>query len=581
MLGEKDFMLPPNGVSNTPRQRVHSKVFLLVGVLFFCWTLPLIKWNVFPRIGVYPSSSPSPQDQCSQVEPISPSYTNPKLEKMEEILQSQAFRNASIARLSGAVRIRTESFDDLGAIGKDKRWDVMFDFADYLSKTFPLVHGKLKAETVNTHGLLFTWQGSDPALKPLLLMAHQDVVPVPASTINAWTHPPFSGYYDGTDIWGRGASDDKTQVIAIFEAVELLLEAEFSPKRTVLLAFGFDEEVSGHEGAGHLAPYIQERYGRDSIAAIVDEGTGFQTLWGSKFALPAVGEKGYIDIEIVTRMPGGHSSIPPDRTSIGVLSELITLIEDSKYPPCLDSKNPFLSQLQCGAAHSPDFSSELKKLLLTHGKGSCTEKKDLLALEAAKAGPDIRYLMQTSVAADVISGGVKNNALPERVSVIFNLRISVQDTVADIKSKTADLAGRIAHKYNLTLHAFDGHEEEPKSITLREFGDSLEPAPVSPTEVDRQTPYAVLAGTTRRLYGREVLVSPSIPSGNTDTKFYWNLTQHIFRFGPGWDGKSEGLGNIHTVDERVSVASHVTAVQWFSLFVRNMDEAQLYDVDLK
>jgi len=69
-------------------------------------------------------------------------------------------------------------------------------------------------------------------------------------------------------------------------AVEALLEAEFKPARTVLLSFGFDEEVSGPEGAGHLAPFITERYGEDSVAVIVDEGSTFSTVWGQVFALP-------------------------------------------------------------------------------------------------------------------------------------------------------------------------------------------------------------------------------------------------------------------------------------------------------
>lgn len=61
----------------------------------------------------------------------------------------------------------------------------------------------------------------------------------------------------------------------------------------------------------------------------------------------------------------------------------------------------------------------------------------------------------------------------------------------------------------------------------------------------------------------------------TRDRYYWNLTKHIFRFGPGWDGENVGLGNIHTVDENISVKTHVNAARWFSLFIRNMDEADL------
>ena len=94
-------------------------------------------------------------------------------------------------------------------------------------------------------------------------------------------------------MWGRGASDCKNQLIGVLTAVEALLMADFEPKRTILLSFGFDEEVSGPRGAGHLHQHILERYGEDSIAVLVDEGMGISEDWGVALAQPGVGEKGY------------------------------------------------------------------------------------------------------------------------------------------------------------------------------------------------------------------------------------------------------------------------------------------------
>jgi Gly-Xaa carboxypeptidase len=98
---------------------------------------------------------------------------------------------------------------------------------------------------------------------------------------------------------------------------------------------------------------------------------------------------------------------------------------------------------------------------------------------------------------------------------------------------------------------------------------------VTPTNIDTVTPYAVLSGTTRALYGDAIVMAPGIMTGNTDTRYYWALSRHIFRYVPGWDPESEGMGRIHTVDERVSVKAHVDNVKWFGLFIRNMDEADL------
>lgn len=502
---------------------------------------------------------------------------------MTEYLGTDAFKTIAIERLSGAVKLPTQSFDDMGEVGKDPRWDIFYSFADYLSKAFPLVHGSLQLEKVNTHALLYTWPGTDPTLKPTLLMAHQDVVPVPDSTVPEWTHPPFSGHFDGTFIWGRGASDCKNQLMAILSAVEALLSAGFTPRRSLILSFGFDEEISGYNGAQYLAKHLVSKHGHNSIAAIVDEGAVNIQNWGQNFAIPGVAEKGYIDVNIVVRMPGGHSSIPPKHNGIGVAAQLVSLIEENPYEPHLDEQNPYLELLHCGAEHAPKFPHSLKKLLGKHSTKSATcskkSKKDHLALEAAKAGPEVKYLFTTSVAVDIIHGGVKNNALPERTQILVNHRINVGSSVNATKKHITHLAAQIAHKHNLTLHAFTG-EETPSSITLFS-GHALEPAPITPTSLhsssnsSRVTPFNVLSGTTRALYGKELLVSPGIMTGNTDTRFYWDLSEHIFRYGPGWDKEQVGFGHIHTVNEKVGIKAHLDTTMWMWNWIRNMDEAEL------
>ncbi|OQN99329.1 hypothetical protein B0A48_14306 [Cryoendolithus antarcticus] len=518
--------------------------------------------------------------QCAQPTPLVPAST-PKLLAAYESLSSKTFRDASILRLSGAVQVRTESFDDLGPIDEDKRWEAMYPFADYLAATFPLVHSHLKLEKVNTHGLVYTWAGSNSSLKPSILMAHQDVVPVPDATVSAWTHPPFAGFYDGKYIWGRGASDCKNQLIAIMETVETLIAADFTPKRTLVLPFGFDEEISGREGAGSIAPFLHERYGDNGIAAIVDEGATFEKAWGATFAKPGVGEKGYTDVSVIVRMPGGHSSIPSDHTSIGVAAEIIQAVEAEQYPTFLADNNPYLGQLYCGTEHAPNFPKKLSQLLATHVSAPVcpamrTKHKDALALEAAKAGPGTKYLMQTSQAVDVIHGGVKTNALPERTEITINHRINVGSTPQEAWYKISKIAEKIAKKHNLTLQAFTPAKEIPNSITLRASKTTLPVAPISPTLTNITSPYSILAATTRALYGEDTIVTPGIMTGNTDTRYYWALTKHIFRFGPGYDAELDnGLGNIHTVDEKVSVTNHVNAVKWFWLFVGNMDDAEL------
>jgi Gly-Xaa carboxypeptidase len=269
------------------------------------WYLELNSANSLPR--------------CPQAAPLLPSRRSKELDEMETYLESNAFQGIAIKRLTGAVRIPTQSFDDMGKVGTDPRWDTFYEFAEYLAKTFPLVHASLELEKINTHGLLYTWVGNDKNLKPNLLMAHQDVVPVADSTVKQWTHPPFSGYFDGKYIWGRGSNDCKNQLIAILSAVEALISADFTPRRTLILSFGFDEEISGQHGAKYLSDYLLSKYGHNSIAAIVDEGAVNVESWGAAFAVPGVAEK-YVKSMYASYVR--YSLIC--RSYVGVLSILIS-----------------------------------------------------------------------------------------------------------------------------------------------------------------------------------------------------------------------------------------------------------------
>ncbi|KAI1199508.1 peptidase family M20/M25/M40 [Nemania serpens] len=531
--------------------------------------------EVYQRVIVGVEDPTASSAKCPQVRPLVPGHQTPALLDMEEYVRSDQFSRETVVRMADAIGIPTETFDDLGLAGEDPRWDKMYKLAEYLEKTFPAVHSTLELEKVNTHALLYTWQGTEPELPLTLLMAHQDVVPVEEETIDEWTHPPFSGYFDDEFIWGRGSSDDKNGLIGILEAVELLLQADFEPRRSVVLAFGFDEEIGGHQGARYLADALYDRYGDNGAAVIVDEGAGVAGLWGSTFGLPGVAEKGGLNVEITIRTPGGHSSIPPAHTGIGIASELVTLIEANPYPPHFHEENPFLRFLECANAHSPSFPRSLRRHLPWRGP-SWPSGDDKLALEAAKLGDEIKYLFTTSSAVDVISGGVKINALPETTRLLVNHRVNVGDSVSEVQDKLVRLARKVAAKHNLTVQAFTDKEPAvPSSIRLASLY-SMEPAPVSPTSIRGVTPYSVLSGTTRALYGESVIVAPSLMTGNTDTRHFWGLSRHIFRYNPGYDPNiGLGLDGVHTVNEKISLLAHVRTVQWFSLFIRNMDEAEL------
>ncbi|MBM3790664.1 MAG: M20/M25/M40 family metallo-hydrolase [Acidobacteria bacterium] len=155
--------------------------------------------------------------------------------------------------LSRALRFRTISYENRDRIDRAE----LLALHGYLAEAFPAVHKTLEREEVNELSLLYTWRGSDPELRPALLSAHLDVVPVEEGTEQNWVHPPYSGAVADGFVWGRGAIDDKGSVITILHAVESLVSEGFHPRRTLYLAFGHDEEIGGYEGAKSIATWCR------------------------------------------------------------------------------------------------------------------------------------------------------------------------------------------------------------------------------------------------------------------------------------------------------------------------------------
>ena len=172
-----------------------------------------------------------------------------------ESVQVEIDESLAAQHLSEAIRFRTvshqrpEDFEPVEFEG----------FIDWVARTYPEVQ---EALTLTRHGeytLLYRWQGSDPALAPVLITGHYDVVPVIPGTDKLWNQPPYAGVVQDGIVWGRGALDDKSAVIAQLEAVTHLLSAGFTPKRTLYFSFGHDEEVGGPRGAGAVTEYLREQ----------------------------------------------------------------------------------------------------------------------------------------------------------------------------------------------------------------------------------------------------------------------------------------------------------------------------------
>ena len=395
-------------------------------------------------------------------------------------------------------------------------------------------------EKVNTLGLVYTIKGSDHSLKPVLLAAHQDVVPV--ADASTWTHPPFDAYFDGDWLWGRGASDDKNSLTALLSAIETLLALDWKPKRTLVLAFGFDEECSGYRGAGTIGPALTKKYGDDGFAMILDEGgQGLQQFNDTLYAMPSVMEKGHVDIWLELHVVGGHSSIPFPHTGIGIVSEIVTALESHPYEPQLLKESPPYNHLVCLARHSPDVVPGIKDLL---------KKGDLggLADEIVKENPMRRFMIQTSQAVDIFNAGVKINAMPEVVTLGVNYRVAPQDSIPKVQRNVVKYIHSIVKKYNLTLEAYKGDTEYEKyleevapeelAFLYAEKGDkgtlviqAKEKTPVTPVAPTEGAVWDVFSGTVQHTLAFEkgtVVPVGLIMTGNTDTRHYLSESRSTF-----------------------------------------------------
>ncbi|KAH9945712.1 carboxypeptidase S [Amylocystis lapponica] len=590
LKGEKGGMLPSTMPASRAEYRTSARPFSRVrwGVILcfvsVCLYTVLIRGD---RLSFLPLGDLAPDAEssalCPQASPLIPEKNGELWQSMIETYKSDAFLGRAVNWLSGAVQIPTPSFDQMLPVGEDPRWEVFAPLHEYLLKVFPQTHATLELTKVNTYGLVYVWKGSDSSLKPLLLTAHQDVVPVNPDTYDQWVHPPFSGYFDGKLIWGRGSRDDKSGLIGIMSAVESLLESGFKPTRGIVLAFGFDEETSGTHGAQAIGEYMLSRFGENAFAMLVDEGGKITKEYGAYIALPSVGEKGYIDIRLSVTSPGGHSSVPPRHTSIGILAALLVQYEENPIPPVLSRHSPMFSTAQCLAAHAPDVSSSLRK---TIAKAATSDKALRAAQEALFEDSTFEALVGTTQAIDLIDGGVKTNALPENAEAVVNHRIATDSSVDAVKEHSTAILKSVAAGFNLSYTAFGSSisgEGLPAygTLTLSDaWGTALEAAPVTPSGPDA-APFQLLSGTIKSTWKNyhsssgegDIVVAPSLVSGNTDTRFYWALTEHIFRYNHYFAGSGTGLEGVHTINEACVADGFIEIIGFFTTLILNADEA--------
>lgn len=441
--------------------------------------------------------------------------------------------DGAVRRLSEAVQIETISPDDYDAdeLGPYQK------FRASLIKWFPETHSALEREAIGPCSLVYTWEGRDSELQPAVWLSHMDVVP--ADSPDEWTHAPFSGRVADGYIWGRGTLDVKSGLIGILEATETLVKTGYTPERTVKYAFGCDEEVGGERGAKQIAAAFAEREVEPSY--VLDEGHAITEKLvpglDRPVALVGLSEKGYATFELTATGEGGHSSMPPTTTAIGELSDAIDRVEARPMPARLNE--PARRMFETLGPELP-FHQQLvfANLWLFDG----------LVVRQMEGKPSTNASVRTTSAVTTVRGGSKENVLPGRATATVNFRIAPGDTIEDAE----DHLERVVDD--------DIEVSRPESA----FGSN--PSPVSETDTDA---YRAVERNVRAVFGEKTAVAPALTVGATDSRYYTDVAENVYRFLPIILGP-EDTERIHGVDERISVDNYRAMVRFYMAMLREM-----------
>ncbi|MFI6044394.1 M20/M25/M40 family metallo-hydrolase [Nocardia sp. NPDC051321] len=424
-------------------------------------------------------------------------------------------------RLAVALRCATVSTDN-----RDEVDDQAFtQLSAHLEQSFPLVHAELELERFG-HSRLYRWQGIEPAGVCAILLGHQDVVPV--DDPHRWTQPPFAGVVDDEFIWGRGAIDDKSRVLAILEAVESALADGIRPRRTIFLAFGHDEEVFGDAGAMRMADRLRELGVHADL--LLDEGgmitEGVADGVDQPVANIMLGEKGYATVQLSVSEVGGHSSMPGKQTAVGRIARAVSRIQDHPMPLRM---TPVTADMLARLRQAMPASR--RHLLGVAGLAAP------LITRVMAMRPQTEAMVRTTTAPTVIRGGVKTNVLPQHAEAFVNFRILPGDSVRSVLAHCR----KVVRDNGVHIEA-EGMASEP----------TVNSQPGPEFELIADIARAMVPGT---------LVTTGIVPGATDSRHYHDLARTRCNFAPIVLCERD-LASIHGTDERLSRLNYARLIEF-------------------
>ncbi|RMZ96294.1 putative carboxypeptidase PM20D1 [Brachionus plicatilis] len=457
--------------------------------------------------------------------------------KIVESASKFQINNEILNRFKNSLKIQTVSYGQ-----NNQNFSALKDFISFIQTEFSDIEAYkyAKLDIINNYSLLYKIQGSDLALKPYLLAAHFDVVPADGQNDN-WKFDPFSATTDEGFIYGRGTLDDKSSMLGQLEALRIFLKKNGQPRRTIYLAYGHDEEASGYQGAKSIAKFL----GNTTLEFVLDEGTMIveKVFKGLDTPLAYIGstEKGYLTVKFFVNTTGGHSSMPnPEESAIFIVADAISKMKKNKHPSFLGygPETTLLTRIATNLGF-------IKRVLLSNIWIFRPAIEFILSMN-----PTTDSLLRTTTAVTIVRSGVKENVLPSYAEFYVNHRIHSLQSCKEVLD------------YDLAVI-------NDKRINY-EIIDCSEPIKTSSIE---SLGYSIIEHTTYQIFPG-VSAVPSIMIALTDSRFYTNLTENIYRYLP-IRLLNEDLKRYHGVDERITTQGYEDMINFYYLIFKNTDDAHL------
>jgi carboxypeptidase PM20D1 len=326
-------------------------------------------------------------------------------------------------------------------------------------------------------------------------------------------------------------------VLGLLEAAEALIAAGFTPERTVYLAFGHNEEDGGDaSGAAATAQLLAARGTHDAL--LLDEGgVILDRVPGVTRPVAFVGitEKAPVNVELRVEAPGGHASIPPAETAVGILGRAIDRLEQRPMPARFAgvARETFTTL-------APEMALPMRVLF-----ANLWLTRPLIVRRFA-AEPRTNAILRTTIAPTMLEASPKANVLATSARAILNVRLLPGDTIEAV-----------------TRHMRSTIADDRVTVTVHAGGAGTAP-PISPTDTGE---FARLGSAVRSVYP-DVLVAPLLTVGATDSRFYTAIAPRTFRFLPVHF--ADALDVIHGVDERIPIDAYANAIRTYATIIKEL-----------